>query len=107
MNARQAAKAASIRIEELENTGKKAAADIKTYNEVILGMIEGKSPCDWCEDQQECRDAGKTEIAGCDDWMLRSQPVGGDGVDGEGVFQTGPDSGTGAETNQCQTTPLS
>ena len=107
MNGRQAAKAAAARIAEMERVAALNRADIIDYNKCILDMINGHSACDWCEDQQECRDAGKTEIAGCDDWMLRSQPVGGDGVDGKGVLQTGPDSGTGIETNQCQTTPLS
>lgn len=73
MNARQAAKAASKRIEELENTGAKAAADIKAYNEVILGMIDGKSPCDWCEDQQECQREVKGR--GCAEWWLKYPEV--------------------------------
>ena len=70
MNARQAAKAAAKRIEELEFTGARAAADIKAYNEVILAMIEGKSPCEWCEAREECQLEAK-DGKGCSEWWLK------------------------------------
>lgn len=70
MNARQAAKAAAKRIEELEYFNQRASADIKRYNEVIGAMINHASPCQFCEDLEECRAAGKDTAIGCDDWML-------------------------------------
>ena len=69
MNARQAARAAAERIKELESTGARAAADIKDYNSCILSMISGGSPCDWCEDQEECQLQEKGK--GCQEWWLR------------------------------------
>lgn len=70
MNAKQALRAAAKRIEELEHYNRLASADIKTYNEVIDGMIAGRSPCDWCEDQQECQLQAHADGKGCDMWML-------------------------------------
>lgn len=44
----------------------------------IFGMRIGKSPCEWCEDYNECKDKspdkrpeGFGECAGCEDWFLR------------------------------------
>jgi len=44
----------------------------------IFGMIEGKSPCEWCEDFKECSALSKNEQPygfrfgkGCKDWFLR------------------------------------
>ena len=72
MNARQAAKAASLKIQSMEHTLALNKADITDYNIVIQALIAGKSPCDWCEDLKECQlDAkGKT---GCSEWLLRFQ----------------------------------
>lgn len=70
MNARQAARAAAKRIEELEYSGARAAADIKRYNQCIDHMIQHGSPCDFCEDLQECKEAGRDVQIGCDQWML-------------------------------------
>ena len=90
MNGRQAARAAAKRIEEMSVTLAFNKADIRDYNLCIAHMINHGSPCDWCEDLAECREAGKDTTIGCDDWMLRHQPVvpvpeGGD--------QDGPESG--------------
>ena len=107
LNARQAAKAAAARITELERVAALSKADIIDYNRCILDMIAGHSACEWCEDRQECQEAGKTEINGCDDWMLRSQPTGGDGKDdSERIFSAGEDRGTGTENAECQTPAL-
>ena len=73
MNSRQAAKAAAKRIEEQEHTLALNKADIRDYNAVILDLISGKSPCDWCEDQEECQLQAKEDGKGCSEWMLRSQ----------------------------------
>ena len=72
MNARQAAKAAAKRIEELERVAALNKADIVDYNKCVEHMIQGGSPCDYCEDLQECQLEAKGKT-GCTEWMLRSQ----------------------------------
>ena len=67
MNARQAAKLAAKRIEELEDFNLRATADNKAYNMVIAEMIQGKSPCPWCLEYEECED----RTHGCENWSLR------------------------------------
>ena len=69
MNGRQAAKAAAKKIEELEFYNAKCKADITAYNRIITGMIAGElSPCDWCEDQEECE--RQVKGTGCSEWWL-------------------------------------
>ena len=69
MNAKQALKAASKHIEELEDWNLRASAEIKHLNQCIDSVIAGeKTYCDWCEDQQECQSQGK--IIGCAEWWL-------------------------------------
>lgn len=82
MNGRQAAKAASKRIEELEKTIAQYKADVQDYNHVIEDMISGKSPCTWCEDAGECVLDANGNV-GCSEWLLRfrkpeAQPEGGE-----------------------------
>lgn len=71
MNARQAAKLAAKRIEELEDFNRRSVADIKAYNACIDGMIQGKSPCLWCEEENECQLKDKYG-KGCSEWWLKS-----------------------------------
>ena len=66
MNARQAAKLAAKRIEELEDYNRRCANDIKAYNKVIEDMIHGKPPCAWCMERADCED----QTHGCDNWVL-------------------------------------
>jgi len=81
MNGRQAAKMAGQRVMELERILALNKADIVNYNLCILSMIDGKSPCDWCEDQQECQLQAKGGT-GCEEWMLRMpRPENGGAVD--------------------------
>lgn len=68
MNAKQAAREAAKRIEDLEITLSRAMSDIKRYNQCIDSMIEGGSPCDWCEDRRECH--LEAQGKGCGLWML-------------------------------------
>lgn len=73
MNARQAAKAAAKKIEEMQHYNDKCKADIMAYNAVIQAMIEGKSPCPWCEEHEECQLTAK-DVKGCDQWWLSFTP---------------------------------
>ena len=98
MNARQAAKAAAKRIEEMEHYNAKCKADIVAYNRVITGMIAGDiDPCEWCEEHADCERPLRGK--GCSEWWLAFTPpvveeVGAD--EGEGVPITGSEGGTGA-----------
>jgi hypothetical protein len=74
MNAKQSLREASKRIIELEHYNKLAAADIKLYNAVIIGMIEGESPCKWCEDHKDCQLKAK-DGKGCREWWLTCDNV--------------------------------
>lgn len=80
MNGRQAAKAAAVRIEELERRERLAASDIRQYNKCILHMINHGSPCDYCEDKSECEAEGKDITIGCDDWLLAFNKENTDGT---------------------------
>lgn len=74
MNARQAARAAAKKIEELENFNARSKADITVYNHVILQMIDGKSPCPWCEENKECQLEAK-DGKGCQEWWLAYETI--------------------------------
>lgn len=71
MNGKQAARLAAKRIEELEHYIKLNVRDIKLYVQCINHMINHGSPCDYCEDNEECKAEGKDMTIGCDDWMLK------------------------------------
>lgn len=71
MNAKQAARAAARHIEELEHQVRLNVRDIKLYVQCIQHMIQHGSPCDYCEDRDECQADGKNVDTGCDDWMLK------------------------------------
>lgn len=69
MNARQAAKAAAKKIEELEHYNAMAKADIVAYNRVVTGLISGDlDPCEWCEENADCKRPIKGK--GCSEWWL-------------------------------------
>ena len=73
MNARQAAKAAAKKIEELEDYNQRSSADNKAYVQTIHGMIDGKSPCEMCEEHRlgECEHPDCYLGKGCSEWWLR------------------------------------
>lgn len=75
MNARQALKHVVEENANLRHYNREASADIKLYNQVIDHMIGGGSPCDYCEDLDECQLQAKGKT-GCTDWMLRSRKDG-------------------------------
>ena len=70
MNARQALKSVLKKNKELAYHVARSAADITLYNECILGMIKGESPCEWCNDREECQLEAKELGNGCEDWLL-------------------------------------
>lgn len=77
MNWRQSAKASEKIIHAQEETiqdllyyKQMATHDIKEYNSCILSMISGGSPCEWCNDQDECQRQEKEASKGCEDWLL-------------------------------------
>lgn len=75
MNGRQAAKAAAKMIEELEYSKANQARDIVDYNACIQDMIDGKSPCTWCEEEEECQLEAKGG-KGCHEWWLKYRKAG-------------------------------
>ena len=86
MNGKQAAKLAAKKIDELEHYNARCKVDIKAYNQIILGLIEGDlNPCDWCEENADCERPIKGK--GCSEWWLAYElPVKEeDADDSEGV----------------------
>ena len=103
MNARQAARAAAKRIEELEHFVRLNTQDIKDYNKVIQDMIAGESPCPYCEDWEECNldaKAGK----GCSSWWLRYREEAQD--DSKTIFLASSESREGAEADPSENPAL-
>jgi len=92
MNARQAAKAAAKRIEELEQSNALYKKDVRRYYDCIEGTVDGKSICEWCEDIEECQLQDKMG-KGCKEWSLKYIPVesdeGSDADEGQGLFPAG------------------
>lgn len=70
MNSRRALKAVAKRIEEQEHTLALNKRDIQLYNKVVIHMIQGGSPCDYCEDRKECQLSAKDAGVGCPQWWL-------------------------------------
>lgn len=99
MNSRQAAKAAGQRVMELERILALNKMDIVNYNLCILSMIDGKSPCEFCEDYEECQLEAKAD-KGCGEWMLKiPKPVQAEKV-GEPDAK-GTKEGTDIDPVQC------
>jgi len=77
MNGRQAAKLAAKKLEESEYVNMMQSKDIQDYNAVIQHMIAGGSPCDYCEELNECQLQAKGG-KGCTEWWLRYREVSAD-----------------------------
>ena len=73
MNCRQVMKAQAKHIENMEYSISRYIIDVKAYNQCIVGMIKGESPCQYCEDHEECQLAAK-DGKGCGDWYLKDMP---------------------------------
>lgn len=78
MNAKQSLRECAKNLEiaeaalvDLHTVVGRAEKDIKAYVQCILGMIQGGSPCEWCEEQNECQLQAKADGKGCDQWWLR------------------------------------
>ena len=69
MNARQAAKKAAARIEELEDFNRRSAADVRGLYRAIDRLIAGECICDICEEQNECTKPEKDKKT-CSGWWL-------------------------------------
>ena len=67
MNAKQSLKAAAKRCEDLEHQIMLNIRDIRLYVQCIHSMINHGSPCEFCEDKDECEINGKNTDAGCDE----------------------------------------
>jgi len=102
MNAKQSLRAAASRILELEDFNRRCSADIRAYVSCIHHLLDGESPCPFCEEENECQLEAKGG-KGCHEWWLKnnlegvptyeedtgnsadSMPVTGMGADGESV----------------------
>ena len=96
MNAKQALRAASKHIEELEDFNRRSSAEIKALNACIDSVIAGtKTYCDWCEEQNECQRQCKGQ--GCAEWWMMMEPVlpeeGEKADESAGILSAGPDCG--------------
>lgn len=97
MNGRQAAREAAKRIEILEHANNLYKIETVAYNELILAMIAGKSPCEMCRESQlgECPNSEKQDH-GCSEWWLMKIPAEPEkeAADaGEGILPAGAESG--------------
>lgn len=72
MNARQAAKAAGKRIEELEWYNKSAGATIRKLYHALDVIFSGGNVCELCEDYEECQLEAKKQGKGCPEWSHKS-----------------------------------
>lgn len=95
MNGRQAARLAANRIRELEYIVSMQSRDIREYNETILDIIAGKTPCNRCEEANECT---KKEFGsvGCQGWWLHFKKPWEEGGDADGEAEGG---GTGTDNS--------
>ena len=94
MNAKQALKAASKHIEDLEDFNRRSVSEVKYLNKVIDSVIAGeKTYCDWCQEQEECE---REQGAGCDNWWLKMNlpvlPEEGEANDSKGILSASPES---------------
>lgn len=94
MNAKQAAREAAKRIEQLEDFNRRATHEIKSLNACIDSVISGQmSFCDWCEDRNECQRECKG--VGCGEWWLAydlpAMPEEVETDDSKGILSAGPE----------------
>ena len=72
MNAKQAARAASKRIKELEWFNKSAGATIRKLYQALDAVFSGGNVCELCEDYVECQLEAKKQCKGCPEWSHKN-----------------------------------
>ena len=72
MNAKQAAKAAAARIEELEHFNRSARATIVSLYKALDAIFSGGNVCELCEDYEECQLEAKKQGKGCTEWSHKT-----------------------------------
>ena len=72
MNAKQALKAASKRIEELEHFNRMSRATVISLYKALDAIFSGGNVCELCEDYEECQLEAKEQGKGCPDWSPKS-----------------------------------
>ena len=103
MNAKQALRAASKHIEDLEDYNRRASLDIKNLY-FIIGKVIGDGEgyfCDWCEDAEECKNKPQwpdDSKLGCKDFWMKlnlpdQQDEGEVKDDSQGILSAGPTCG--------------
>ena len=95
MNAKQALRAASKHIEDLEDFNRRSVSEVKYLNKVIDSVIaKEKTYCDWCEEENECQRECKG--TGCSEWWLKMNlpvlPEEGEANDSKGILSASPES---------------
>lgn len=91
MNAKQALRAASKHIEDLEDYNRRASSEIKCLNDCIDSVIAGESGfCEWCEEQDECQREEKAANKGCDGWWL-AQHLPAENLSSVTILEGGPE----------------
>jgi hypothetical protein len=72
MNAKQALKAASKRIEELEHFNRMSRATVVSLYKALDAVFSGGNLCELCEDYEECQLEAKKQGKGCPEWSHKS-----------------------------------
>lgn len=72
MNAKQALKAASKRIEELEHFNRMSRATVVSLYKALDAVFSGGNVCELCEDYEECQLEVKGQGKGCPEWSHKT-----------------------------------
>lgn len=107
-------------IRDLDSKNIMQSVDIQDYVAAMMGVIDGESPCLWCEEKRlgDCTE-WENMTNGCHGWWLRLRPDHplaqqmeqqkqreASASDSESVFPAGETSGERAENAECEISPL-